>query len=142
MLQWVDDHSAWKQAVSAEVRSSNELQANDPSLGHVATSAAAAVAADDEEGARAVGGQGAGSQEEATSSVAGGEGGEASEEEEEGVAGSVRSGLQEISAYSGYHPSWGNYGDDSRGECGVPFAQRFRSQECCCCCCCCCCCRR
>jgi len=26
---------------------------------------------------------------------------------------------------AGFHPSWGNYADDSYGECGVPFAQRF-----------------
>lgn len=24
-----------------------------------------------------------------------------------------------------YQPSWGNYGPDSRGECGVPTARRF-----------------
>ena len=29
------------------------------------------------------------------------------------------------SVVTGWHPSWGNYGDDSRGECGVPTAARF-----------------
>jgi len=27
----------------------------------------------------------------------------------------------------GFHPSWGNYGDDSAGECGVPTVARFSS---------------
>jgi hypothetical protein len=27
----------------------------------------------------------------------------------------------------GFHPSWGNYGDDSNGECAVPMASRFRT---------------
>ena len=27
----------------------------------------------------------------------------------------------------GYHPSWGDYGTDSHGECGVPVAHRFRT---------------
>ena len=71
LLQWVDDHSAWSQEVRVVVRSSKELQLNDPSLAGAA--------------------------------------GEAGHE----------------AANSGYHPAWGNYGDDSRGECGVPFAQRF-----------------
>eukprot|EP00927_Polykrikos_kofoidii_P031152 TRINITY_DN26818_c0_g1_i1.p1 TRINITY_DN26818_c0_g1~~TRINITY_DN26818_c0_g1_i1.p1 ORF type:complete len:637 (-),score=45.53 TRINITY_DN26818_c0_g1_i1:84-1904(-) len=26
---------------------------------------------------------------------------------------------------TGFHPSWGNYGDDSAGECGVPVQKRF-----------------
>eukprot|EP00730_Choanoeca_flexa_P015567 TRINITY_DN7178_c0_g1_i1.p1 TRINITY_DN7178_c0_g1~~TRINITY_DN7178_c0_g1_i1.p1 ORF type:complete len:681 (+),score=128.81 TRINITY_DN7178_c0_g1_i1:193-2235(+) len=27
---------------------------------------------------------------------------------------------------TGFHPSWGNFGDDSSGECGVPMYQRFK----------------
>lgn len=27
----------------------------------------------------------------------------------------------------GWHPSWGNFGNDSRGECGVPVYHRFRA---------------
>ena len=30
---------------------------------------------------------------------------------------------------AGFHPPWGNYGDDSRGECGVPTARRFFAPE-------------
>jgi hypothetical protein len=26
---------------------------------------------------------------------------------------------------AGFHPAWGNYGDDSDGECGVPMFQRY-----------------
>lgn len=29
----------------------------------------------------------------------------------------------------GFHPSWGNYGDDSRGECAVPMVNRFHMPE-------------
>ena len=29
----------------------------------------------------------------------------------------------------GFHPSWGNYGDDSGGECGVPVYNRFHMPE-------------
>lgn len=29
----------------------------------------------------------------------------------------------------GFHPSWGNYGDDSNGECGVPMTKRFHMPE-------------
>merc|ERR1740130_2558684 len=28
-------------------------------------------------------------------------------------------------AGTGFHPTWGNYGDDSAGECGVPVVKRF-----------------
>merc|ERR1712080_522880 len=27
----------------------------------------------------------------------------------------------------GFHPTWGDYGDDSYGECGVPTNARFKS---------------
>eukprot|EP00731_Ephydatia_muelleri_P016712 Em0009g1136a len=30
---------------------------------------------------------------------------------------------------NGFHPWWGNYGDDSGGECGVPFYNRFHMPE-------------
>ena len=30
-----------------------------------------------------------------------------------------------LNASHGFNPEWGNYGDDSGGECGVPTAQRF-----------------
>ena len=30
---------------------------------------------------------------------------------------------------NGWHPSWGNMGDDSNGECGVPMASRFTMPE-------------
>jgi len=30
---------------------------------------------------------------------------------------------------TGFHPSWGNYGDDSLGECGRPFFERFHMPE-------------
>ena len=26
---------------------------------------------------------------------------------------------------NGFHPRWGNYGNDSSGECGVPMVHRF-----------------
>lgn len=26
---------------------------------------------------------------------------------------------------NGFHPSWGNYGNDSNGECAVPMVNRF-----------------
>lgn len=29
----------------------------------------------------------------------------------------------------GWHPSWGNYGDDSGGECAVPMVNRFHMYE-------------
>ena len=29
----------------------------------------------------------------------------------------------------GYHPSWGNFGDDSYGECGVPTNKRFKMPQ-------------
>ena len=29
----------------------------------------------------------------------------------------------------GFHPSWGNYGDDSGGECGIPVYNRFHMPE-------------
>ncbi len=29
----------------------------------------------------------------------------------------------------GFHPSWGNYGDDSNGECGVPTRNRFHMPD-------------
>ncbi|EKX49285.1 hypothetical protein GUITHDRAFT_162129 [Guillardia theta CCMP2712] len=30
---------------------------------------------------------------------------------------------------AGFHPSWGNYGDDGGGECGVPFSKRFHMPD-------------
>lgn len=30
---------------------------------------------------------------------------------------------------TGFHPSWGNYGDDSAGECGVPTYNRFHMPD-------------
>eukprot|EP01102_Stenamoeba_stenopodia_P002124 TRINITY_DN11893_c0_g1_i1.p1 TRINITY_DN11893_c0_g1~~TRINITY_DN11893_c0_g1_i1.p1 ORF type:complete len:615 (-),score=72.54 TRINITY_DN11893_c0_g1_i1:82-1926(-) len=30
---------------------------------------------------------------------------------------------------TGFHPSWGNYGDDSLGECGRPYFERFHMPE-------------
>jgi hypothetical protein len=30
---------------------------------------------------------------------------------------------------NGFHPIWGNYGDDSQGECGVPTSKRFHMPE-------------
>ena len=113
LLKWVDDHSAWKQSVSAVIRSSDELQVNDPSLHLAHTSAAAeedGIVGDEEQQDR----------EE-----------EEEEEEEEGEAAESGNGgatsalLESREGVSGYHPLWGNFGDDSRGECGVPFAQRF-----------------
>ncbi|KJE92073.1 nucleotide pyrophosphatase/phosphodiesterase [Capsaspora owczarzaki ATCC 30864] len=32
-------------------------------------------------------------------------------------------------AGNGFHPSWGNYGDDSNGECGVPTHNRFHMPD-------------
>jgi acid phosphatase type 7 len=29
----------------------------------------------------------------------------------------------------GFHPSWGNFGDDSAGECGRPFFERFHMPD-------------
>ncbi len=31
---------------------------------------------------------------------------------------------------TGFHPSWGNYGDDSLGECGVPMHHRWHGMIC------------
>ena len=30
---------------------------------------------------------------------------------------------------NGFHPSWGNYGDDSAGECSVPMFHRFKTPQ-------------
>ncbi|ETO06202.1 hypothetical protein RFI_31194 [Reticulomyxa filosa] len=32
-------------------------------------------------------------------------------------------------ANNGYHPDWGNFGDDSNGECGVPTAERYHMPD-------------
>jgi len=45
------------------------------------------------------------------------------EYDHEGTAGRDPSGAPP----NGWHPSWGNMGSDSGGECGVPTSQRFRS---------------
>jgi hypothetical protein len=29
---------------------------------------------------------------------------------------------------NGFHPSWGNYGKDSNGECSVPMKHRWKSK--------------
>ena len=29
----------------------------------------------------------------------------------------------------GWHPAWGNYGDDSGGECAVPMVNRFHMYQ-------------
>ena len=71
LLRWVDDHSAWRQDVQVVVRSSTELQVNDPSLAALMRTETS-------------------------------EGGEAPEN-------SYESGVD------GYHPKWGNFGDDSGG---------------------------
>jgi len=98
------------------IRSSEELQANDPSLQHLTPTTAAAET--DSTNSQGVGQAGVSEEEE---------------EEEEGAVGGEgvpASSLGERgSGFSGYHPEWGNYGDDSRGECGVAFAQRFHMPE-------------
>ena len=143
LLQWVDDHSAWKQHVVAELRSSKELQANDPSLGAATTTAAAAQEGDDDEEEEAYVGTGServragpsarikAAEERAKQNVNSEDKGSGTddeeEDEEEGGEGAAATSSLAVdrSGDSGYHPEWGNYRDDSRGECGVPFAQRF-----------------
>lgn len=34
-----------------------------------------------------------------------------------------------VESDAGYHPAWGNFGDDSYGECGVPTAKRFHMPQ-------------
>ena len=34
-----------------------------------------------------------------------------------------------VKSDSGWHPSWGNLGDDSNGECGVPMYKRFKAPK-------------
>ena len=102
-LQWVDDHSAWEQSVMVSIRSSEGLQANDPSIGS--------------EGGTAV----------VTSSAAGATvlagGKEADEKLKLSSAAVLTEDSEAQTETDGFHPEWGNYEDDSRGECGVPFAQ-------------------
>ena len=45
---------------------------------------------------------------------------------------SVNDGGVDVSGVigDGYHPSWGNFGDDSRGECGAPSFYRYEADIC------------
>jgi hypothetical protein len=54
---------------------------------------------------------------------------EAGNHESDVETGATNSPLAEAWGFSptGYHPTWGNFGDDSDGECGVPLNARFRA---------------
>ena len=103
-LQWVDDHSAWEQSVMVTIRSSEGLQANDPSIG---SAGGAAVLSSSSAGRATV--------------LAGGK--EDDEKLKLPSAAVLAADSEAQTETDGFHPEWGNYEDDSGGECGVPFAQ-------------------
>ncbi len=75
------------------IRSSEGLQANDPSIGSAAGATVLAGGKEDDEKLKLP------------------------------SAAVLAADSEAQTETDGFHPEWGNYEDDSGGECGVPFAQ-------------------